>query len=605
MRQNWIALSVICLALIAATGAVPSSSDAADNAPVVRTTADLPLSEVADREIIIELDPSRGAKSVSAFCSSTNLEHRRTRELSYATYEVVRVPEGQDYHDVLNTLAADPRVKVAAPNVIKRVSQAVPNDPLFLGAAPSYAEGLSEPYATNNQYALMVTGVTEAWELTTGVSSVIVAILDTGINLNHEDFDGRIWHNSAETADNSVDDDQNGFIDDVVGWDFTAVGQNADDNDPTDPSGDFISHGNATASIIGARRNNGIGMAGVAGGSSDSNGIRLMPLRVGTNSDIQLDSEIAAIDYAILMEADIISMSFGGASGGVAEENAINRAWNAGIYVCAASGNTGQGWRPDGKDAVDYPAAFDNCVAVGATTIFPSQTVSASSPVIDEEVASYSKTGPETELVAPGTHILCAAHTDDGYSSLSHQFTGTSAATPVVAGIAALYKSLNPSWTVQQLRDAMNAAAEDLGDSGRDELYGYGSVRAPQPDPTVVRGDANKDGNIDEADLAIIVSLDGVTSTSGDYIDEADYDANNTINSTDVLGVVAKIFEDAGTGDGDTDGDGDVDDDDAQVLRDKFGLKAGDTGYTALADADRNGVIDELDLFVVGRNYGN
>ena len=537
-------LAIVAISLTA----VLISAASALSADQVRSTADLPLSEVHERQIIVEFDTSKASKSVSALCSESGVRHVQSMQLTDRRYEIVTVPVGEDYHAVLAGLSANPNVVSVGPNVVKRTSaEVVLNDPLLLGDAPDYASALDSPYPITNQWALVNTGCLEAWEATTGISSVVVAVLDTGVNLNHEDMQGRYWVNADEIADNGVDDDNNGYVDDVHGYDFRS---NA--GDPTDPSSDYLSHGNATSSIIAARGNNGIGISGVAGGDSAASGVRIMALRVGTNSDISVSAEINAIDYAIANGADIISMSFGGVSGGDPEEQAIDRAWDAGLYVVAASGNAGQGNSSGGVDLIDYPAGFVNCVAVGATTIFPTQSINGSTPIVAEQVANYSKTGEETEIVAPGTAILCCGHADTDYANLTYQFTGTSAATPIVAGVAALLWSAditaNPSRADRHeyIRALINNTAVDLGDNGRDQYYGYGRIDA----------------------LAAMQQI---------YV----------INDP-----------------GDTNGDDVVNADDIQAIIDLFGVTEDDAEYDIIVDANRDGVIDELDLFVIGQNYG-
>lgn len=509
------------------------------------------LSDVSDREVILQFTAGKRSSDVSRSISITGAVHRRTHALSYGDLAVYAVPDELDYHEVLAELQTLEGVTFAGPNVKKTASSTVLDDPLLLGDAADIQQGLIEPYVVNNQYALLLTGCVDAWDATTGNEQVVVAVLDTGINLEHEDMQGAIWVNADEIPGNEVDDDNNGFVDDVNGYDFENITASGGDSDPSDPGSDYISHGNATSSIIGARGDNSLGIAGIAGGDSETGGVKIMPLRVGTNMNIGVDAEIAAIDYAIANGAHIISMSFGGVTGGAPEENAINRAWDAGLYIVAASGNVGAGNQSGGEWLVDLPAGFENCVAVGATTIFPSQTVSGSTSIIPEEVANYSKTGPETELTAPGTHIMCAAADNSSYSGLTHQFTGTSAATPVVAGLAALLWSANiardgsMTMTNQDIRDLMNNTALDLGAPGRDEGFGFGRI-----------------------------------------------DMMAAMNEIIPVGLV-----------GDTNSDGVVDENDIQAIRDRFGAVEGDENYSPKVDTNGDGVIDELDIFEIGRNY--
>ena len=452
--------------------------------------------------------------------------------------------------------------------MIKHISEFVPNDPLFLGNASSVdtalTTGASSP-ALSNQWGLLMSGAQDAWDVSTGKNSIVVAVLDTGAKLDHEDLKNRLWQNPGEAKD-GTDTDGNGFVDDVNGYDFQGyslpsggdtVGSGGD-GDPTDQEAKiadnvFDSHGTSTASIIAAQGNNGVGMSGVAGGNSQNSGVRLMICRVGTASTISLAAEIGAIDYAVANGAHVISMSFGGETGGPPEENAINRAWNAGIYICAAAGNYPAG----AANGVDLPAGFDNCVAVSATTIFTPDSVSVgpSAQVGSEYRPSYSKTGPEVEIAAPGSNIISAAwggsnDTTDGYmASFAHQFTGTSAATPVVAGLAALLYSVLPdpdSITANQtVRDLINSTSVDLGPAGRDEQFGFGRIdmaKALAGFTTDKPGDANGDGFVDEADLALITANYGKKSGQSGYTTRMDLNGDGVIDELDVL-EIGKFYE--------------------------------------------------------------
>ncbi|MCB1218763.1 S8 family serine peptidase [bacterium] len=533
-----------------------------------RSAAVLPaMTEIHDRQILVELMPARDVKSASAVLGSKGVSMVDALPLSYTEYLIVRVPEGADYESKFRSLESDPTFASVTPNVLRHVSEFVPNDPMYLGTASdtttALATGSGSP-ALSNQWGLLASGAHEAWDVTTGKNSIVVAVLDTGAKLDHDDLKNRLWNNPGEAADGS-DTDGNGFVDDVHGYDFQGyslpVGGGAGsggDGDPTDEeafSADsvFDSHGTSTASIVAAQSNNGTGMAGVAGGSSASDGVRLMICRVGTASTISLAAEIGAIDYAINNGAHVITMSFGGESGGDSEENAINRAWNAGVYVCAASGNYPAG----AANVVDWPAAFDNCVAVGATTIFnpDSVNVGPSATVVSEFRPSYSKTGPEVEVCAPGTRIISANwgganSATDGYNStFQHQFTGTSAATPVVAGLAALIYSVLPDPEAadanQLVRDRINSTALDLGPAGRDEEYGFGRIQmgeALAAFATGKLGDANGDGFVDEDDLALIIANYGKRSSDAGFTVIMDLNGDGVIDELDVL-EIGKHYE--------------------------------------------------------------
>jgi subtilisin family serine protease len=525
---------------------------------VTKYTAALDVtSQVHNREIIVQLDGS--VKSASAVLSNAaGVKHVSTVPLSYGDMQVVRVPDGQDYMAALRALESDPRVVSVGPNVkktataFKNASALLANDPRFLNGAATAEAALELPTVRDSQWGLLLTGAQDAWETTTGDPSVVVAVIDTGVNFAQSDMQGRWWTNKNETPNDNIDNDSNGFIDDYRGYDFyTYNGSSGGDNDPTDEAADNgdISHGLATSSIIGARINNNIGMAGVAGGTTSSNGVRIMPLRVGTDSDIPVIAEIAAIDYAIENGAKVISMSFGGPTGGQPEEDAIDRAWNAGVLTFAAAGNVGAGNGNGDINAIDLPAGFDNCICVGATTIFDSQGIGPATDIIPETVANYSKRGPEMDLAGPGTHIISAVYNTNEYTSStgSNEFTGTSAATPLVAGIGALILSANPGMTNTQALQVLKNTAVDLGASGFDDEFGFGRVNAaaavpPPPDPDIL-GDYNSDGVVNDADVA--------------------------------------------------------------VVKQRYGATTGQSNFLAAADGNGDGVIDELDVFLIGRNFGN
>lgn len=260
-------------------------------------------------------------------------------------------------------------------------------------------------------------------------NGIKVAILDTGIDYTHPD------------------------LDDVYSGGYDYVD---DDSDPKDGNG----HGTHCAGIV-AAEDNGEGVIGVAPMTS------LYAVRVlddqgsGYTSDI-----IAGIDWAINNGMNVISMSLGGGSYDDAFNDAINRAYNADIVVCAASGN-------DGEGTVSYPAAYTNAIAVGAIDS-------------NHELASFSNYGTEQEVVAPGVDIYSTMPTYRvtltswwyGYSNNYDQMSGTSMACPMVAGVVSLIRDANPDLTAPEVRDILQTTAVDLGSSGWDQYFGYGEVDA-------------------------------------------------------------------------------------------------------------------------------
>jgi subtilisin family serine protease len=270
------------------------------------------------------------------------------------------------------------------------------------------------------------------------------------------------WRNADEVAGDGVDNDGNGFIDDVGGWDF--INSDAHPNDDN-------SHGTHVAGTIAQTTNNVLGVAGVAFGTT------IMPVKVldaaGTGS---LDGVAAGIRYAVDNGADVISLSLGG-PGSSALQSAVAYAYDNGVVVCAASGNGGSDGIGDA--ACDFPAAYDAYViAVGATQY-------------DESRAPYSNYGSSLDIVAPGGNTGVDQN-GDGYPDGVLQNTfgqttvdwayyfyqGTSMATPHVSGVAALLLAGDPTLTPDEIRSILQSTADDLGATGRDNTFGWGLVNA-------------------------------------------------------------------------------------------------------------------------------
>lgn len=267
--------------------------------------------------------------------------------------------------------------------------------------------------------------VPDAWEYANdngkfagGSSDVVVAVIDTGVDYNHLDLRKNIWINTAEIPDNGIDDDGNGYIDDVYGWDFVG-----NDNDPTDDNG----HGTHVAGIIAAENNN-IGSVGVAYNS------KVMVLKAGNSSGYFNNSDIAeAIRYAYMNGASVINMSFGGSLISVAVEEALENAYNSCVLV-AAAGNDGAcndlSCDVCQNRSVSYPAALPYVIGVMSTAA-DGLTVSGFSNYDHNPYNSV-----EYEVYAVGEAVP-SCWPGNKYAEL----TGTSMAAPTVSGIAALLRS--------------------------------------------------------------------------------------------------------------------------------------------------------------------
>ncbi len=356
---------------------------------------------------------------------------RALRTIPQLGLALVQPPAGATLSQAAADLNVQSGIEWAEPNYTFRLDL-VPDDPLYL---------------TDQSEALGRIQMPAAWDLTLGRPEVVIAILDTGVDITHPDLAEAIWTNPGETPDNAVDDDANGFIDDIHGWDF-ATGE----NDVADDHG----HGTHVAGIAAARTDNGIGVAGVAGRAT------LMPVDVfgggiGTYEDL-----IRAIVYATDNGAHVINMSLGASSYSLGEEMAVNYAWERGVVVVAAAGNTCTNTNYNAPPCLSdhYPAAHTNVIAVAATTA-------------GDVLASFSTRGTFVDVAAPGVGIY-STFPRDGYGSLS----GTSMATPHVSGLAALVLARNPYLTPDQVRLLIELGTEDLGPKGPDIYFGYGRIDA-------------------------------------------------------------------------------------------------------------------------------
>ncbi|MDW8018912.1 MAG: S8 family serine peptidase [Chloroherpetonaceae bacterium] len=326
-------------------------------------------------------------------------------------------------------------------------------------AEPSYIYSLSvvpndSAYGTRGQDFFEYHNIPQAWQVSTGSPNVIIAILDTGVEFDHPDLQGKIWTNPGETGtdaqgrdrrSNGVDDDGNGFVDDWRGWDFWESGTTTatQDNNPYD---EFSGHGTGTAGLAGANTNNGIGIA------STGFNCRLMIVKLGGTQERVRN--VAFIDrgivYAATNGASIINSSFGGPNRSRAIEDAVNFATNAGALVVAAAGN-------GGTEAPSYPAAYLNALSVGA--VFHSG-------VNIGQRTPFSNFGATVKVYAAGNALLTtvpprAVNVKDGRNptDLYILLSGTSFSCPIVAGIAGLIKARHPSWSPQRIATQIRATA--------------------------------------------------------------------------------------------------------------------------------------------------
>lgn len=286
----------------------------------------------------------------------------------------------------------------------------------------------------------------DAWNITTGSSRVIIAVVDTGIDLTHPDLRANLWRNPGEIPNNNVDDDGNGFIDDVNGWDFVGDGQGNGDNNPTDPA--TQGHGTAVAGTIGAVGNNALGVAGIAWE------VQMIALKIFPDTGLAPNSAVInSQEYLVLLKRagnNIIASnnSYGSVQDeqttqfNDAEQLAIKSATDAGILFIAAAGN--DSIDNDGSQRA-YPASYDNpfIISVAATDN-------------QDRLATFSNFGrTQVDIGAPGVRVLTTA-TGGGYEFID----GTSFASPYTAGVVALMASVNRFASKEQLRAALLASVD-------------------------------------------------------------------------------------------------------------------------------------------------
>ena len=301
----------------------------------------------------------------------------------------------------------------------------VPNDPMY-----------SNPGMWNVGHLRVDT----AWDTTRGSSSVLVAVIDTGCERTHADLAANIWVNPGEIPNNSIDDDNDGLVDDVSGWDFV-------DNDPVPE--DTAGHGTACAGIIGAVQDNGIGVTGLAPLC------KLLPLKACNPAGYLYDSYVVpALLYAADRGAKVISMSFYGDDVTPAERDAIEYCWAHGALPIAAAGN-------DFQTYPYYPGAYEHTLAVGSHNS-------------SDLKSSFSNWGSWVDVAAPGEGISTTLP-NGGYTTT---FAGTSAACPNVAGVAALLFSARPGATHAEVRAAIEDTAIGLAQPPYGAWANYGRVDA-------------------------------------------------------------------------------------------------------------------------------
>lgn len=332
----------------------------------------------------------------------------------------------------IRKLSKNPAIEYVEP-IFKHRINALPNDPRFV---------------SQEQYLYLIEAK-NAWDVVKGDSgNVVVAVIDGGTDINHPDLAANLWVNVDEIPDNGIDDDNNGFVDDIHGWNFA--------NNSGDPSGlasrpTSANHGTNTAGIICAVTDNGVGVAGLSWNA------KLMAINAvdPVEEDGTIRDGYAGIVYAVENGADIINLSWGrDEPPSLFEQEIINYAAEQGVAIISSAGN-------DGDDFLNYPASYPFVLSVANTSL------------LDEKVRS-SNYGRAIDITAPGEHIFSTLN-GGNYGDL---FSGTSFSSPLVAGAVALVKTLRPDWLGIQAAEQVRVNADNIDDlnSSFDGLLGFGRL---------------------------------------------------------------------------------------------------------------------------------
>jgi subtilisin family serine protease len=390
---------------------------------------------------------------------------------------LLHVPINSDIRSIVNEYSLCPDVVYAEPNGIGHPCS-IPNDANFSNQWYLHNTGQVFCVWNGHNYSGKPDAdidAPEAWDMEKGSSSVVIAIIGTGIDYTHPEFIGKLWNNTDEIPNNGIDDDNNGYIDDVMGWDFY--------NNDSDPK-DMVGHETHISGIVGAGTNNSIGVAGICWDC------RIMPVEIYDADIIWLAANAAkGIVYAVDNGADVMSISSGSNNPYNVLLDAVNYAHGKGVFFCAAAGNSN-------SNTKTYPAAYDNVTAVAATNQYDQRCGPG-----DWGPGSGSQYGDWLDIAAPGNFIFSTTPTyhvllnDWGMSENYSIGRGTSFASPIVAGVAALLLSKDPSLTPDEVKALLCGNVDPYNST---EYIGTGRLNAQKalialnqpPAPPIITGPA-------------------------------------------------------------------------------------------------------------------
>ncbi|MBA4312509.1 MAG: hypothetical protein C0417_07745, partial [Chlorobiaceae bacterium] len=348
-----------------------------------------PGTEYHPNQVIVKF--KRGVQTAQAMTIRSEIDATVEKKFKMIGAELWNV-SGVSVTDVISRYRGNPLIEYVEPNYVVRAIDKIPNDPYF-----------------SSLWGMQKIQAPAAWDKTTG-NDVLIGVIDTGVDPDHVDLAANIWTNPGEIAGNGIDDDGNGYIDDIHGWDFYN-----NDNNPYDDNG----HGTHVSGTIAASGNNGIGVVGVCWSA------KIMGLKfLSSGGSGYTSGAISALEYATMMNVRLTSNSWGGGGYEQALYDAIQAAGAAGDLFIAAAGNSSL----NNDSYPHYPSSYvlDNVISVASTTS-------------DDQMSWFSNYGlVSVDLGAPGSDIYSTLP-GNNYGS----YSGTSMATPHVSGVAGLILSLN------------------------------------------------------------------------------------------------------------------------------------------------------------------
>ena len=380
------------------------------------------LAEHAPGELLVRFSPGMNSSQLANKMKEMGVTPKR--EIQAIKVHLVKLPPGLSVEKAIERFSHLPGVEYVEPNYILHIAET------------NHTE-------ISDQWGMRQIHTEEAWNALGGneKNEILLATVDTGIKRDNSEVSSKIWANPAETPNNGIDDDGNGFVDDTWGWDFVNS-----DNNPVDDQ----MHGTAVTSVMVASQD-GTGMVGICPWC------KVMGVKVLDSSGSgYLDTVANGITYAANNGARVINLSLAGSAGSQTLQNAVNYAWGQGSVVVAAAGN-------DGQPLTLFPAGYTNAIAVASTNWL-------------DKHSCFSNYNPGyISVSAPGEAVYVV---DINSPTGFNYYSGTSLSTPHVTGLAGLILGKNPNLTNSQVRSILENSSVDLGSPGFDSAFGYGRIDA-------------------------------------------------------------------------------------------------------------------------------